>query len=913
LDTSSSELTFVDGPLESLRIWSVHKLEVACYFLNSVLGFEANNVASYSSFRALFTLCMTLRLLLNIRAVLGLFYYSFTDLDEFFKSCRWVLSGLASGAATGALLSVFVISLAENISDHALLTVIGPPVIMLIFCLGEVAALSVLSRAERPGIREWFAAVGAKLLMASVFWASLFGIVMYSFEIMQLIYGWIGGAAWLLSSIGTARIAFKSEKTGMEKSPLNLLIKAGPPIFLIGLILFVSQAVGYGLAWNIDKTLRVFNMSDLMDNTRMLSDPLQVQPLLPFCVAILSFSFLIVLWSSWNPSEKQKLTLKELATFCAVSLVIAFLMLLWGWIVGGLPTPLVWCSCTLFFAIIIGRFVDINIFSLQELYQNRLVRCYLGASRPSKTNSGSSRQPAPLYVQPDSPGGSPRNPEPLTGFDEFDDFRIDCLDPSSLNTFCENNRNYSGPFHLFCTALNLVRGDELAWQERMAESFTFSPLHAGSIGTGYRKIGRKEDSSLEQYGSGMTVGQAVSLSGAAVSPNMGYYSSAPVTALLTIFNLRLGAWLGNPKNSTTWMRPGPRYGWLQLIRESLGFTSAEDDYVYISDGGHFDNLGAYELIRRRCKIVICCDAGADPKSSMHELGMLVRKVRTDFGIRIDIGTDSLKPNEKGICRSHVAVGRIRYSDRHEVAENKKDELDGYLLYIKPSFTGDEPSDTIDYRTSHPDFPHQTTVDQFFSESQFESYRALGYHAITSVFENSVKTMRIKKTNFTLMDVVGNVRDRFESHMSQDELDRYLSLNDDYARLHNELGTNPQLRQLAVELKWIGDLFDAIPKNLSEPDQISRRTSILNMLKSRQPSPLSSPAIEYAERHMLIQMMTLLENVFFAFNLASYDVATDFGWMQVLIVWTHTTTFSKHWNSFKQEFSIEFRTFIDQLR
>ena len=95
--------------------------------------------------------------------------------------------------------------------------------------------------------------------------------------------------------------------------------------------------------------------------------------------------------------------------------------------------------------------------------------------------------------------------------------------------------------HVVCMALNLVGGDKLAWQHRKAETFTASPLHSGSFYVGYR---RSRDYGGRQ---GISLGTAVAVSGAAASSNMGYFSPSPVvTFVLTLFNARLGWWLGNP-------------------------------------------------------------------------------------------------------------------------------------------------------------------------------------------------------------------------------------------------------------------------------------------------------------------------------------------------------------------------------
>ena len=157
-----------------------------------------------------------------------------------------------------------------------------------------------------------------------------------------------------------------------------------------------------------------------------------------------------------------------------------------------------------------------------------------------------------------------------------------------------NNFRLRKPFHVVNMALNLVHGDNLAWQQRKAESFTASPLHCGSYTIKDRETGacgsyRK----AKEYGGddGISLGTAVAISGAAVSPNMGYHSSAVITFLLTLFNARLGWWLGNPgrPGSHTYQMSGPFLSIRPLIAEAFGLTDDKNKYVYLSDGGHFES------------------------------------------------------------------------------------------------------------------------------------------------------------------------------------------------------------------------------------------------------------------------------------------------------------------------------------
>jgi hypothetical protein len=218
----------------------------------------------------------------------------------------------------------------------------------------------------------------------------------------------------------------------------------------------------------------------------------------------------------------------------------------------------------------------------------------------------------------------------------------------------------------------------------------------------------------------------MAISGAAVSPNMGFYSSTPVAFLMTIFNVRLGQWLGNPRHRTASRRATPRLGLGCLLNELLGGTNDQSAYVYLSDGGHFENMGLYELVKRRCGLIIVCDAEQDEKYTFSGLGNAIRKCRTDLGIDIDLDTSKIAPKDENTpSEQHCAVGKIHYENVDQAARK------GTIIYFKASLTGDEPSDVRNYKKEHATFPHESTADQWFKESQFESYRELGYHEVVS--------------------------------------------------------------------------------------------------------------------------------------------------------------------------------------
>jgi hypothetical protein len=229
----------------------------------------------------------------------------------------------------------------------------------------------------------------------------------------------------------------------------------------------------------------------------------------------------------------------------------------------------------------------------------------------------------------------------------------------------------------------------------------------------------------------MSIGTAMAISGAAANPNMGYHSSPAVTFLLTLFNARLGWWLGNPgpNGDHTFNRAGP-YSPQPIFDELLGRTTDTNAWVHVSDGGHFENLGLYEMVQRRCRYIVVCDAGCDPAHAFDDLGNAIRKIRIDLGVPIKINDLAIHPRSSVDRGHYAAVGTIQYDDADGPRENGS--RNGTLIYIKPALTGSEPTDVTNYASACGDFPHESTTDQWFSESQFESYRALGHHAMESL-------------------------------------------------------------------------------------------------------------------------------------------------------------------------------------
>jgi hypothetical protein len=210
---------------------------------------------------------------------------------------------------------------------------------------------------------------------------------------------------------------------------------------------------------------------------------------------------------------------------------------------------------------------------------------------------------------------------------------------------------------------------------------------------------------------------------------------------MSLFNVRLGWWLGNPgeAGNKTFDQRYPRQFIPPLVQEAFGLTDDRASAVYLSDGGHFDNMGLYEMVLRRCRLIVVSDGEQDGEFTFGGLGMAVRKIRIDFGIPVDFPGQPLfdappDGDPHPLKPARCAIGRIRYS----AVDGTDKKQDGLVIYLKPVIHGDEPRDVAEYARAHAPFPHETTADQFFTESQFESYRALGRHTANFIRNTSIK-------------------------------------------------------------------------------------------------------------------------------------------------------------------------------
>nr|WP_292841423.1 patatin-like phospholipase family protein [Mesorhizobium sp.] len=339
---------------------------------------------------------------------------------------------------------------------------------------------------------------------------------------------------------------------------------------------------------------------------------------------------------------------------------------------GGQSTGIIsagLAAVTLFF---LWRFLDINVASLHHYYRAKLSDAFL--LRPSG----------------------------------------EVADPINLSTF-DGRRAL---FPIINCALNVPNSKNPVMRGRLSDVFAITPVAAGAGVLGYI-----ETSSWEKSNTNLDLGSTIALSGAAVSPQMGLRTKRYASFWLTALNLRLGIWLRRPGITSR----GP--GLWHLVKEMTATADEHGAFLNISDGGHIENLGVYELLKRRCRFVVAIDGENDPTMTFHALTNLQRLAYIDFGIVLDINLDDLRLGEAGYSRSHFQLCRIFYPQSPDQALQEI----GYLLYMKLSLTGNEGEYLRRYKLDEPAFPHHSTADQFFSETQFEAYRSLGEHVGEKMF------------------------------------------------------------------------------------------------------------------------------------------------------------------------------------
>lgn len=329
------------------------------------------------------------------------------------------------------------------------------------------------------------------------------------------------------------------------------------------------------------------------------------------------------------------------------------------------------------------------------------------------------------------------------------------MDYNAWSTLSESQPD-GFPHLIVCAAANV--SDEGATPTGTdITSFTFSSNWIGGPLVGWMATGEFEEA-VGNRRRDLTLRAAVAMSGAAISPSMGRMTRRSLRFLMALANVRLGVWVPNPMHTRRWqirngirtkdgkllsveerlrrsqgkgngprrrflpkpvpIRPRPYY----LFKEMLGINRFDDKFLYITDGGHYENLGLVELLRRGCTKAWCIDASGDSGGSFGTLGQAVAIARSELGVEISIDAGSMSSDDEGISETGHAIGSYVFT---RVPHEPNNKPEGKLVFIKASLVRDMPADLKAFRSKDFRFPNHPTSHQLFHSDEFEAYRALG--------------------------------------------------------------------------------------------------------------------------------------------------------------------------------------------
>ena len=304
-------------------------------------------------------------------------------------------------------------------------------------------------------------------------------------------------------------------------------------------------------------------------------------------------------------------------------------------------------------------------------------------------------------------------------------------EPIKLTDVARKNRERAAatgrgfPEIVMCAAV-AARGDEVPTRARAA-SFTFDSQKSGNA-----RLGLATDTAELEVGDwigggGLTLPAIMAISGAALSPLMGRITAPAYRLLLAVLNVRLGVWIRNPRypDETRPLGGGAAQWWsrlkraflepgaLYVLKEGLGLAGIEGPYIHVSDGGHFENLGLTELLRRECTHVIVVDASADPE--LADIGRAISIARAELGVDVELDPRPTIPDSSKRATTPVARGNVIYPGGK-----------GQIFYLRSVMWSGAPVDLQLLAGRRGPFPNHSTADQFLSGETFDAYRALGY-------------------------------------------------------------------------------------------------------------------------------------------------------------------------------------------
>lgn len=793
-------------------------------------------------------------------------------------------TSIPSGALLGALL-LWLTQLLDGLPYMGYRVAIVPPALLTALLISAIVHIGLAGNGFDSRHREWLSRLGGLMGIAAMSWAAVSALVFLSPWVQALpgYLDWPLIGSWAAATVSGIYVGKTTSSAAVPSLVKRLVMALAPWVFIGGLLVI--------LAWCVQALLALV--------------PTKIPSMFPDEVVrdVLA-----------NESVSAGIAGMRAVGWAEYGAWLAATEHLYLLLTVGVPAGAL--------AVIFSWRVDINSFSLHNMYANRLVRCFLGATNPDRAEDGftrfSTEDDLTLCATAPSPAANATEGEPSDNDDRAPPGPIVYEHLETWQTVPEERPEgpavvYPGPYHLVCTAINLAGGDNLAWQERKSGSFVLAPLYCGfELGDrdGERGYGGKSASAdrhkqargeyrpthlFAAQTKALTLGEAMATSGAAASPNMGYHTTPALAFLMGIFNIRLGRWVGNPRRrgylDRSWRKTGPRFALLHLLKEVFGMTDDTSSFVYLSDGGHFENLGIYELVRRRCRYVIACDSGADPNYLFEDLGNAIRKCRIDLGVEIELDVRQIaRRDEDGFSDAPCAIGKIRYSDEHI----------GTLLYIKSSRRGGAPSDVVQYWRKRAAFPHESTADQFFSESQFESYRRLGRFLASEILRDAVADTRTE--NGGNLDLGQLFR-----ALEQNWYGSSKAVSTHFSTLTTQIDNLFERLRTSDELGFLHEQFYPEWQTLLSQDS--------RMPAKHRPEMWNLPSDETSLRHGFYfcnSLIQLMENVYLDLDLDSEWTHPDnSGWMNVFRHWTWSSMFRITWAISAATYGRRFRAFCRQ--
>lgn len=402
--------------------------------------------------------------------------------------------------------------------------------------------------------------------------------------------------------------------------------------------------------------------------------------------------------------------------------------------------------------LVIGGYNNINYVGLHRFYRDQLMKTFF----PSRKDYDPARKGAEIsQAAPNAPKG-----------DTFT--LLQCCRPGAR-----------GPYHLINTNIVLTGSQTPQFKARGGDAFVLSPVFCGSTATGWTSTPdwmppRPPTRKLHFYSpmGPLSLATAMAISGAALNPRTGadgrgVTKSGMLSFVLTLLNIRLGYWVPNPNLKSDEHRKTfrakviksllPNFFYPGLGQGVLALGVNENaPWVELTDGGHFDNIGLYELVRRRVVNIIVVDGTADPKQSFESFANAVERVRNDFGVEFRFrgekyDFDELMPgtatpstpitHRYQLAERGFAIGKVLYPEKRENGRVVSRRKRGTIFYVNTILTEDLPANLYSYRAAHANFPDEPTLDQFFDEQQFEAYRELGYQISKDMLKHTAATRK----------------------------------------------------------------------------------------------------------------------------------------------------------------------------